>query len=114
MQEIQDTDEKIRTPIQDLVSSTQQNSTVGPLVGSIIIIALIIVGGLYFFGSLIQAQKNQIEVEQTLEEQNEAREVEQTVIQSDSDDVTAIEADLQATNIDQLDQNLTSEIEKEF
>lgn len=110
----QEESSKIKTPIQDMVSSTQQDGTIGPMIGSIVIIFIIIVGGLYFFGSLITAKKTQVETEQALEAQNEAVQIEETAKQSKSDDVPSIEADLQATNIDDLDKNLTSELDKEF
>jgi hypothetical protein len=108
-----DVQNKFNTPIQDLVESTQKNGTVGPIVGSIIVILLIIIGGLYYMGSMILSKKAQIEERKSLEEQTITIQVEETVKQSDSDDVQSIEADLGSTNIDSLDQRL-SDIEKEF
>ncbi len=107
------TDNKISTPIQSMVEGAQKDSTVGPLIGSIIVILIIIVGGLYFFGSLISAKKVEVQTEQVLEEQNEKMQIEQTAKQSQSDDVSSIEADLNATNVDTVDKDL-SDIEKEF
>ncbi len=104
---------KINTPIQSMVEDAQKDGTAGPLIGSIIVILIILIGGLYFFGSLVSAKKAQVETEQALEEQNEILQVEQTAKQSKSDDVTSIEADLNATNIDTVDKDL-SDIEKEF
>jgi uncharacterized protein HemX len=48
----------INTPIQNMVRDTAKDGTVGPLIGSIIIILLILGGGLYFWGSIISNQKN--------------------------------------------------------
>jgi flagellar biogenesis protein FliO len=99
----QDQDNKISTPIQNLVESTQQNSSVGPLVGSVIIILVIILGGLYFLSSLISTKKAEIQTEQELEEQSETILIEETVKQSSSDDVADIETDLEATNVNTVD-----------
>ena len=107
------THNKINTPIQNLVESSKKDSTVGPMIGSIIVICIIIVGGLYFLGSLISNKKNEIQIEQSAEQQQEILKVEETAKQSNSDDVQSIEADLKATNIDNLDTGLT-DIEKEF
>ena len=107
------TNYKINTPIQSMVEGAQKDGTTGPLIGSIIIILIIIIGGLYFFSSLISAKKVQVQTEQVLEEQNKTLQIEQTAKQSESDNVSSIEADLNATNIDTVDKDL-SDIEKEF
>jgi uncharacterized protein HemX len=104
---------RINTPIQNLVQSTQKDSTVGPMIGSIIVILIILVGGLYFLGALISSKKTEIQTEQVQQEQAETLEVEQTAKQSSSDDVSSIEADLKATDIDNLDKGI-DDIEKEF
>lgn len=100
---IEDQGNKISTPIQSLVESTQQNSSVGPLIGSIIIILIIILGGLYFLGSLISIKKEEIKTEQELEKQNETILIEKTAKQSISDDVSDIETDLETTNVNTVD-----------
>lgn len=92
----------INTPIQDLVKSAQKDGTVGPMIGSIIIILVILIGGLYFLSSVVSSKKEQIQKEQVLQEQNDAFQVEQAAKQSSSDDVTSIETDLKATNIDAI------------
>lgn len=98
--------EKINTPIQDLVQGTQKDGTVGPLVGSIVIILLMIIGGLYFLETAIETRKQEIQTEQSIEEQDKVKQVEDTVKQSPSDDVIDIEADIKSTNIDDLDKEL--------
>lgn len=97
---------KISTPIQDLVNNAQKDGTVGPVIGSIIIIILIITGGLYFFGSIILNKRSEIQQRQNLEQQNITIQVEETVKQSDSDEVNSIETDLKTTNIDSIDEDL--------
>jgi predicted histidine transporter YuiF (NhaC family) len=104
---------KINTPIQDMVSKATTDSTVGPMIASIVIIIIMIVGGLYFFGTLISYKKEQIKAEQFIENQQESTQVEQAAKQSPSDDVTSIETDIKATNIDDLDKGL-DQIDKEF
>ena len=86
----------------------QNKSGIGSIIATIIIIALIILGGLYFWGKHIEESKlkqNLVSGTSTTVEpqiQNEA-----TVIESVStgDDLGSIEADLKATNLD----NLTTE-----
>lgn len=109
----QNEQDTINTPIQNMVASTQKDSTVGPLIGSIVIILIVIIGGLYFWGSLITSKKAEIEEKNLLEDQIKALEVEQTAKQSTSTDVNSIEADLKTTNVDSLDSEI-SDIDKEF
>ena len=82
-------------------------SSIGSIVSTIIIIALIILGGLYFWGKRIEEAKNaQTTMTDTTTanaEQNEAATIRST---SSSDDVSSIEADLNATNLDNLDAEL--------
>ncbi|MEN9921445.1 MAG: hypothetical protein RLZZ517_423 [Candidatus Parcubacteria bacterium] len=105
--------EKISTPIQDMVQKATEDSTVGPMIGSIIIIVLILVGGLYFFGTLISYKKEQIKEQQSLEAQQESIQIEETAKQATSSDISSIEADIKSTNIDGLDKEL-DQIDKEF
>ena len=107
------TNNKISTPIQSMVENARKDSKVGPMIGSIIIIILILVGGLYFLGSLVAVKKTEIQTEQAIEEQQETASVENTAKQSQDDSVTSIETDLKSTDIDNLDKSFT-EIEKEF
>jgi amino acid transporter len=103
----------IHTPIQSMVKNTQKDSTVGPMIGSIIVIITIVVGGLYFLGSFILNKKTEIKAGQIQQEQADTLQVEQTAKQSASDDVKSIESDIKATNIDTIDKGL-SDIDKEF
>lgn len=66
-----DNQTKYNTPIQNMVDGTRRDSTAGPLIGSIIIILIILVGGLYFWGSVIVDRKSQIESEEALRQQEE-------------------------------------------
>lgn len=80
----------------------QNKSSIGGIIGTIIIIAIIILGGLYFWGKRIEEAKlNQNLVSETINE-NGANEA--TVIKSvnSSDDIPSIQADLKNTNLDNL------------
>ncbi|MEQ1561681.1 MAG: hypothetical protein ABL899_03105 [Nitrospira sp.] len=84
-----------------------QESSIGSIIGTIIIIAIIILGGLYFWGKRIEENKaKQALVEETVE--LTPAEMEANTIKSitPSDDLTSIEADLNGTNVN----NLSSEI----
>ena len=91
----------------------QNKSSIGSIIGTIIIIALIILGGLYFWGKRIEESKltqNAMTDTTTTQpvnpDQNEA-----TVIKSMSsgDDVSSIEADLNKTNLNNLAPELNTQ-----
>lgn len=103
----------VPTPIQDLITDAQKDRTIGPLIGSIVIIMLMIIGALYFWTSIIQQQNAQIQANQELEELQRETVIIETVTQSDSNSLEDIETDLEITNLNLADDFL-SEIEKEF
>lgn len=90
----------------------QNKSSIGSLIGTIIIIALIVLGGLYFWGKRIEEAKQK----QILLSENNSTE---TVQNSDSDqtalsggdDVDSIDADLKATNTTNLSSELDQPLE---
>jgi amino acid permease len=105
--------EKIPTPINDMMEETKKDGTTGPFIGSIIIIVLIIIGGLYFWSTLINQKTQEIIQEETNEViQNEIL-IQKTVEQSESEDIRTIEADLEATNFNILETAI-EDIEKEL
>ena len=82
----------------------QNKSSIGSIIGTIIIIALIILGGLYFWGKRIEESKSIQNVltdttEPATTDQNEAAVIKSM---SASDDINSIEADLKNTNLDNL------------
>jgi len=81
------------TPVMPM--TPPQKSSMSGIVGTIIIIALIILGGLYFWGKRINNQKDTA----SLMNQEEMASQEASVIQSvsDNDDTASIEAELSAT-----------------
>lgn len=76
------------------------DSSVGPVIGVIIILAVIVLGGLYFWGQ--RADK-----EDALED-NTAAELDEIGSQSSSDNASSIEADLNSTQIENLDAELNA------
>ncbi len=78
--------------------ATADKKSVGPLIAVIIILALIVIGGLYF---LKQRSSAPTYVPETTQGDTVTESLMQ---QSSSDDLDAIEADLNATNLDNLDQ----------
>jgi hypothetical protein len=80
------------------IQATPEKKPVGPLIAVIIILALIIIGGLYF----LKERSNKTYVPPPVEVgDNVTASLKQ---QSASDDLNTIEADLNATNLDSLDQ----------
>lgn len=91
----------------------ENKSSIGSIIGTVIIIAIIILGGLYFWGKRVEetrAKQNLVgdSVPQQTIEQNEASSIQQT---TSSDDVNSIEADLNATNLEGLDAELDAQLQ---
>ena len=89
-----------------------QKSSVGSIIGTIIIISIIILGGLYFWGKRIEDAK----IKQNLVTDNTGEPLnynEASVIKtmSSSDDLSSIEADLNTTNLDDLDREINPELQ---
>ncbi len=87
----------------------QNKSSVSSIIGIIVIIAIIVLGGLYFWGKRVEETKlvktmTTEETSATTSEQNEA-----TAIRSmgSSDDTASIEADLNNTKTTGLDAELS-------
>jgi hypothetical protein len=87
-----------------------QDTNIGSIIGIIVIIAVIILGGLYFWGKRVEEAK----LRQSIVEENavatqetvpvdEATKIKGT---SQSDELNSIEADLNATNLEDLNPEL--------
>jgi len=74
-------------------TNPEAGSSLGPIIGAIIILAVIVFGALFFWGERTedQALENQVETIGT---------------QSESDEVVDIEADLEATDVESVDYDL--------
>ncbi len=80
------------------ISEQVEKKSVGPLIAVIIILALIIIGGLYFLRARSSQKSYVAPTEQT---DTVTKSLNQ---QSSSDNLNSIEKDLNATNLDNLDQ----------
>lgn len=80
-----------------LPTEEKKEGVVGPVIGSIIVIILIIIGGMYFWGYIIE--KNEMN--------------ENNSMNAEATSITDIESDLEKTDIDNLDSDL-ADIEKEI
>lgn len=83
-------------------------SSIGSIIGTIIILAVIILGGLYFWGKRIEESKLKQDLITQNENDKNTQVNEATVIRSinSSDDLNSIEADLNNTKLDNLGQEL--------
>ena len=87
----------------------QNKSSVGSIIGTIIIIALIILGGLYFWGKRIEESKaTQSAMTETIQPSSD-QEAATIKSLSSSDDVDSIEADLNNTKLDNLSTELNTQ-----
>lgn len=90
---------------------SRPSQTIGPLIGIIIVIAVLVIGGIYFWSQ--RKEKLQREEERKAAEETSLREGAVDRLggtvgapESTSDEVGAIQADLLATDIDNLDADL--------
>ncbi|MFA5838794.1 MAG: hypothetical protein WC849_02555 [Candidatus Paceibacterota bacterium] len=83
-----------------------KTKSTGAIVGSIIIIVILVIGGLYLWGKQITKVENQQATtpEQILSEPDQA--LDSLKNQSTSDEIKSIEIDLNATNLDNLNKEL--------
>jgi hypothetical protein len=77
----------------------QQKSSIGSIIGTVVILAIIILGGLYFWGKRVEETKfrEDLVTDNTTPESNNAEVVAEI---SSGDDVDSIEADLNSTDLD--------------
>ncbi len=92
-------------PPQDLATARQAGG-LGPMIGVAIILGLIIVGGVYFYGLQLQ-QENQRE-ELPLILGNEPDPVPETM--PNSDEVSSIESDVDAADMAQLEAQIEADL----
>jgi uncharacterized protein HemX len=88
----------------------EKESKVGPIIGSIIIILIIIIGGIYFWSTQVEVQRSENEQE------NEMLKDEPLASPEEYDPISAatqIEAEVDAIDFDEIDAELEA-IEAEF
>jgi FtsZ-interacting cell division protein ZipA len=84
----------------------QQKSSIGGIIGTIIIIALIILGGLYFWGKRIEESKLKQDMA------TDGTPSQATAYQANvgsADDLNTIQADLNASNFDNLSSDMSAQ-----
>jgi hypothetical protein len=74
-------------------NSGQGGGSAGPVIGAVILLAVIVVGGLYFWSQRGPSEAD-IETSELIEDIN---------TQSQSDDTASIETDLEATDLEVID-----------
>ncbi len=93
----------------------QNKSSIGSIIGTVIIIAIIILGGLYFWGKRIEEAriKKELTTEPVTTEETENIQSEEDAINKTSggDDLNSIENDLNNTNTTNLDAELEATLE---
>ncbi len=92
--------------------SEARHSHVGPILGVLIVILIIILGGLYLWGSMLEEEESLTPVERTLpnnEPETTRAQADRQIMDttSSSNDLDAIYADLESTNLNDLDADLT-------
>ena len=100
-----------QAPPQEEASSSGQTpqKSMGPMLGIVIIVILLVLGGFYFWGTQIK-DRSQVEdkTEMTAQEiaNQEDTALERLESQSTSDEIDDIEAELDATDTENLDSEL--------
>lgn len=81
----------------NLGASGENKSLAGPIIGAVVILAIVVLGGLYFWGQ--RANNDELKTDEAVESIN---------LQSEANDTASIEADLDATEIENLDSELNA------
>ena len=94
------------------------NSSLGPILGVLLIILVVILGGLYLWGAALTEEETSTEVGRAIpnnEPETKRAEVDTQILQtvSSSDSLEAIKADVESTPLDSLDAEL-NEIDLEL
>jgi hypothetical protein len=89
----------------DNMMPEEDKKQTGSLIGIIIIILIIVIGGFYFWGQKLDEVSIEPTAEEILAEEDVLSEALET--QGTSDELTDIEADLESTNLDDLDAELS-------
>lgn len=99
-----------QAPTQEEASSSGQTpqKSMGPILGIVIIVILLVLGGFYFWGTQIKDKSQVQEAEITAEDiaNQEDTVLDNLNTQSASDEIGDIEADLDATDLESLDSEL--------
>lgn len=104
-------------PINEVEQSTPTTPTpethpsMGPIIGTIVIIAVLAVGGLYYWGAQLNREEAQeaMNSEMATTTEEAAPTADELLNVNSSDEIADIEADLQLSNFDNLDAELNGE-----
>ncbi|OHA27108.1 MAG: hypothetical protein A3D52_02245 [Candidatus Taylorbacteria bacterium RIFCSPHIGHO2_02_FULL_44_36] len=91
-------------------TQTSENRPAGPVIGAVIIILILVVGALYFWGAKLNKEANQTP-EDILNTEDQT--LNQLQTQGTTTDIDDINADLNATDLNNLDADLQN-IDKEL
>jgi hypothetical protein len=91
--------------------SDAHHAHVGPILGVLVVILVLILGGLYLWGSMLSESQNEARVERTIpnnEPETPRAEADRQILEttSPSTELDAIYADLESANLDALDAEL--------
>jgi uncharacterized protein HemX len=88
--------------------SNQETTSTGSIVATIIVIAILILGGLYFWGKRIETQRYNERVMSEMRNTENQANVEASMIRSvdNNDDLDAILNDINNTNVGSVDSNI--------
>lgn len=102
-----------RTPIPEQVQLKTSHSTLGVVVGVLIVLLVLILGGLYLWGSMLtnddlmrEERERAARINREPETPRTNADIQALETVSSSDELYAIEADLESTNLDTLETEL--------
>jgi len=102
--------EEMKMPTKPLTET--HHSHVGPILGVLIIILVLVLAGLYLWGGMLSKEQTRMNERTIVNNEPETPRAEADVqilnTLSPSDELDAIEADLDGTNFDSIDQDLNS------
>lgn len=94
-----------------MMSDNNKEKPVGPIVGAAIIVAILMIGGVYFWGTLSSRDSQNMTGAEILSQEDKA--LKDLQKQGSSDSISDIEKDLNNTDINNIDrelQNIESEL----
>ncbi len=86
-------------------NTPEKKLQMGPIIGSVIVVILLILGGLYFIGKRIGENETPAPLPQVILDTPDSA-LEALGEQNTSDEINSIQSDLDATPIDELDAEL--------
>jgi uncharacterized protein HemX len=103
-------------PMQNQVPAqapVAQHGSMGPVIGAIVVIAILAVGGLYYWGAELRKTEMNMSNEQEyapVEADESAPTAQELLDVSTSDEISDIQTDLEASNFDALDAELEGDL----